>query len=262
MSSEVLPGVDPKPRLQWNPRWAVERRSQTSVQLTAGTDRVVVIDGMLASDLDVLDRQPVDVETDCSPELVAHLLEMGVLTVAIAAEPSVPLYLDMVGGPAVSAVLAALGDASRYPIAAGDDDAFLVVVRRGPVDQTVPTIDASRPRLIVDIGAQHTAVFGPFVVPGRSACETCLDRLHARRWSTVAQPEVSGVTDHLTLLAALLDRHVELIAAGKSPLINATIATDVDTMTSRRESLLMSPGCPTCGVPRSTGRLGAVLEEP
>ncbi len=234
----------PVGRLRWSKHWAVEA-SDAGVVVSAGADRRVSIDGLAAEQVTAVqawaDGSLVGAGAD---DLVRHLVQLSVLVPEVA-EPTAPLRTRVVVTHSATQALAdAIGTTS-------DVADLLVVLRCGPG----AAVDTALPRLIIDVGAEHTAVFGPFVVPGVTACETCLDRLLARRWAASPQPPEPRATLEVDLVASLTRRHLELIHQGASPLVNATIAFDLNTMTSTRNHLLMSPGCPTCDLAPPDGRL-------
>lgn len=237
--------------LTWNPAWVAQPLGPTSVGLSAGADRQVVLDGLGCSDVDgVLEASDGDESRTLSASLTARLVDLGVLGLDVStAGDLVGVTVEFISKhPSADALVDAL--AQRRSTVAVGRSGLLVTVRCGPESAPCSSTDqqASRPRLVVDVGAEHTVVFGPLVVPGASACEECLDRRIARRWPTPPQPDRPGVAQHVDLIAALLDRHIELAMRASSPLVNHTIAADLDTMTARRDSLLMSPGCSTCSI--------------
>jgi bacteriocin biosynthesis cyclodehydratase domain-containing protein len=234
----------PAGRLRWSKQWTVET-TDSALVVSAGADRQVGIDGLTAEQVASVQAwasgSVVEAEAD---DLLRHLVQLGVLVPAVV-EPSAPLHTTVVAThPAAELLADSIGGT------VGDAD-LVVVVRCG----TGAPVDTALPRLIVDVGAEHTVVFGPFVVPGITACETCLDRLLARRWAASPQPSEPRATLEIELVTALTRRHLDLIRHGVSPLVNTTIAFDMNTMTSTRNDLLMSPGCPTCALAPPGGRL-------
>jgi hypothetical protein len=234
----------PAGRLRWSKQWTAAPTDR-GLAVSAGADRQVAIDGLTAEQVASVrawaDGSPVDAGAD---DLVRHLVQLGALVPALA-EPSAPLRATVL---ATHPAAEPLADSIGGTVADAD---LVVVVRCGPG----APVETVLPRLIVDVGAEHTVVFGPFVVPGITACETCLERLLARRWAVSPQPAEPRATLEVDLVTALTRRHVDLIHHGASPLMNATIAFDLNTMTSTRNHLLMSPGCPICDLAPPGGRL-------
>ncbi len=242
--------------------------------MSAGTDRQVALDGLGVTEADALSAWSGGRSlptTDAFPELVAHLVQLGVLTPDLATPRSPRSGGDIAAGGIAAGGIVPGGIVPGGIVAADDrltealeavasaipaiPPSLTVVLRCGPNDGDVA--EAERPtgaRLIVDVGNEHTIVFGPLVIPGRTSCETCLDRLMARRWPVVAQPS-SPAAASSPLLAPLTAAHLALVEQGRSPLINATSSFDLTTMTSRLESLLMSPSCPTCATGARSGRI-------
>ncbi len=234
----------PSGRLRWSKQWTAAA-TDNGVVVSAGADRQVAIDGLTAEQVTAVrswaEGTSAEAEAD---DLVRHLVQLGALVPAIG-EPAAPLRTTVLAThPAAEPLAESIGGAADAPD-------LVVVIRCGPG----APVDTALPRLIVDVGAEHTVVFGPFVVPGATACETCLDRLLARRWAASPQPAEPRATLEIDVVTSLARRHVELIHRGASPLVNATIAFDLDTMTSTRNHLLMSPGCPTCALAPPGGRL-------
>lgn len=258
--------------LRWCRAWTASVVAPTRVRLSAGSDREIDVDGLDQADIDaVLAAARPAVSESCSSmsgELRAHLVEVGALVPDLMSPgrsvvPEV-FVVSEAAAPVADAIRTALAGRSSEsddgaPGVGSDPSApFDVVLRCGPGTR-VP--HPGRVRLIVDVGAEHTVVIGPLVVPGASACEQCLDTRLARRWEPATQPERPAVTELAALLAELVVRHVDLVNAGTSPVVNATIATDIVTMTARRDPLLMSPGCAICGVTAPSSRPRLPWEE-
>jgi bacteriocin biosynthesis cyclodehydratase domain-containing protein len=128
----------------------------------------------------------------------------------------------------------------------------MVAVRTGAAWPDVP---AGRLHLGLDLALHHTIVLGPLVVPGASACLGCLDGRMAHRWSTPVVPPEPLVQRSLAVAAALLRVQVDLVAAGTSPLVNATIAWDLERGTTERQKVYKVVGCPRCDLAPPPGRV-------
>ena len=63
------------------------------------------------------------------------------------------------------------------------------------------------------------------------------------------------MTQRPAVVAELLAVHVRLALAGRSPLVNATIAWDLEQGSCDRQSVFKVPGCATCDRSRATGRV-------
>ena len=107
----------------------------------------------------------------------------------------------------------------------------------------------------LDVSLHHTVVLGPLVVPGVTACIACAEQRAVRRWGEPAIPPTPAVTRHVAAVADLLAIQVELMVAGTSPLVNATIAWDLEHGTCDRQSVYKLVGCSTCDVAPATGRV-------
>jgi hypothetical protein len=70
------------------------------------------------------------------------------------------------------------------------------------------------------------------------------------------------VQRYLAVAAALLRVHADLIARGASPLVNATIAWDLERGTTDRQSLYKQPGCARCDTDGANGRVVLPWEVP
>lgn len=246
--------------LVWSTAWAAAPASSTAVELAAGADRRVVLDGLTERDrAALLDGHIGGLTTAVRARLVElgaigrSLDPAGVLTARVVA-------VDLGAADLAERLSAALPETARLASdpSAGEAVDLDVVLRCGP---GAGAPEPGRPRLIVDVGASRVVVVGPLVHPGASACETCLDRVMRRRWTPAPQPLRPAVADEHQLIAAIVARHLRLIADGRSPVVNATIAVDVDAMTARREPLLMSPRCPTCATEAPAARPRLPWEE-
>lgn len=268
------------PVLRWSPAWALEPARpaadfasgrDTTLVLSAGADRRVAIDGVDADQRATVERWSAaaavtdpasDVaETDdegvpnsgdgggAKPQLrrgamarlLDRLVELGVVVPVTAPGPPTVVADD-------SGTAAALGDLLTEGGAAG----MVVLVRTGAAWPSTPP---GRLHLGVDVSLHHTVVLGPLVVPGASACLACLDARAARRWSAPTVPAAPAVLRRLPVVAALLDVQLGLVAAGTSPLVNATVAWNLETGTTDRQSLYKLAGCTRCDTGPAGGRV-------
>jgi bacteriocin biosynthesis cyclodehydratase domain-containing protein len=238
------------------------------VVLSAGADRRVAIDGVAAAQRAAVERWSTgaavtagtpggdrgsDCDSDCGgveepgsrhqavARLLDRLVELGVVVPSTAPGPPTVVADDPV-------TAGALGDLLTEGGAAG----MLVLVRTGA---RWPTVPPGRLHLGVDLSLHHTVVLGPLVIPGASACLACLDARVARRWSAPTVPAEPAVRRRLPVVAALLDIQLALVAAGTSPLVNATIAWNLETGTTDRQSLYKLAGCPHCDTGPGDGRV-------
>ena len=256
------------PVLRWSPTWALEPTGteadrapgrDTTVVLSAGADRRVAIDGVDEAQRAAIERwsagAAVTVTTgapgvngdgddgDYSGDgpgsrrqavarLLDRLVELGVVVPSTAPGPPTVVADD-------HATAGALGDLLTEGGAAG----MSVLVRTGA---RWPAVPPGRLHVGVDLSLHHTVVLGPLVIPGASACLACLDARVARRWSSPTVPAEPAIRRRLPVVAALLDVQLALVAAGTSPLVNATIAWNLETGTTDRQSLYKLAGCPHC----------------
>jgi hypothetical protein len=228
-------------RLRWSPAWAVEPATEpTTLVLSAGADRRVAIDGVAAADRAAVEAwqvsgvvpSPIGHGDLSHAHLVDRLAEIG------AAEPVVPAGSPTVvaGDPQVAAELSTL-------LTAGRSRDLAVAVRTG---SAWPAVPARQLLLGVDLTLHHTVVLGPLAVPGVTACLDCLAARSARRWDVPTVPERPAVQRRLPVVAALLDVQLGLVAQGTSPLLNATMAWNLETGDTDRQALYKLAGCPTC----------------
>ncbi|MDD9369879.1 MAG: hypothetical protein PV358_07195 [Acidimicrobiales bacterium] len=173
--------------------------------------------------------------------LLDRLVELGVVVPRAATAPP-----TVVADDAVTA--GDLGDL----LTEGGVGGMLVLVRTGA---RWPAVPPRRLHLGVDLSLHHTVVLGPLVIPGASACLACLDARVARRWSAPTVPPEPAVRRRLPVVAALLDVQLALVAAGTSPLVNATVAWNLETGTTDRQSLYKLAGCPLCDTGPGDGRV-------
>ena len=250
-----------RPALRWSPAWALEPsahvtpapgslapvpagvRRDTTVVLSAGADRRVAIDGVGDDERAAVERWATGdaITTETAPRLLDRLVELGV--VVPHPPPGPPTVVA--GDPATAADLAG-------HLTEGGGAGLLVVVRTADVWPTVPP---GRLHLGVDLSLHHTVVLGPLVAPGVSACLACLDARAARRWPKPTVPAEPAVRRRLAVVAALVDVQLGLVVAGTSPLVNATMAWNLETGATDRQSLYKLAGCPRCDTGPGDGRV-------
>ena len=238
--------------LRWSPAWTIEP-SPDALVLSAGADRRVVIDGLDPAGQAAARRwQAGDavVADGGQRRLIDRLVALGALVPTLT--PSWSMLL--VGDVAVTAELAGLvgpeaeSGANRQP---GPGD-LAVAVRTGTAWPAVPD---GQLHLGLDVSLHHTIVLGPLVLPGASACLGCLDARMAARWPAPVVPPEPAAQRSLAVAAALLRVQADLVAGGTSPLINATVAWDLERGTTDRQALYKLPGCPRCDVGGGGGRV-------
>jgi hypothetical protein len=251
-----------EPGLSWSPAWVVEpsRNGKTGpvgtrLVLSAGADRRVAIDGLDAPLQAAVRRWQADghVEPTTADErrLVDRLVELQAVVPATGPEARRPVQLA--GDPQVIAELAdQLGPGWMLDAASDDGRALVVAVRTA---RDWPEVPMSRVHMGLDLALHHTIVLGPLVVPGASACLECLDARMAQTWPPSVAPPRPAALASLAVAAALLRVQIELIARGQSPLVNATIAWDLERGTTDRQALYKLAGCPTCDVVAVSGRV-------
>lgn len=233
----------------WSPAWRLDLDSDGDPILTAGVDRQLALRATTRRQREILvswaGAGPIDPDDASEAQLADRLLAIGAL---IPAAPT-PRTIHCVGDHALGSKLVAAMEAE--PAAPDQDDAFTILLRTGG-DWPEPPGQA---HLAVDCSMHHTLVLGPYVVPGLSACTRCLTTRMARRWPEVTPPPEPAVQRHLDLVAELVRIQADLVSGGASPLVNATIAWDLEQGTCERQTLLKSPGCPRCDAAPRPGRL-------
>jgi hypothetical protein len=242
--------------LRWSPAWVIEPAGappagSTELVLSAGADRRVAIDGLDPRTRAAAQRwqagEPAVAHDRAQHLLRDRLVALGALTPALPSAAAVTL----IGDPAVTGELAELMGPGMAP------HDLTVAVRTGAA---WPSIPDGRVHMGLDVALHHTIVLGPLVLPGASACLGCLDARLAQQWPAAPVPSRPAVQRCLAVAAALLRVQVDLVAGGASPLVNATIAWDLECGTTDRQALYKQPGCTRCDTGGASGRVALPWE--
>ena len=246
-------GASEAAALRWSPAWTIEP-SPDAVVLSAGADRRVAIDGLGPGGRAAAQRwqagDAVVADDDEQRRLIDRLVAVGAVTPTLA--PSWTMLL--MGATSVTAELAELVGAGAR--SGADHEAWpgdlVVAVRTGT---TWPVVPDGQVHLGLDVALHHTIVLGPLVVPGASACLGCLDARMAAFWPAPPVPPEPAAQRSLAVAAALLRVQANLVASGTSPLVNATVAWDLERGTTDQQALYKLAGCPQCDVGDANGRV-------
>lgn len=251
---EPVVAADERSGLRWSPAWVLEPPGEpvataavdaalvdTALVFSAGADRRVAIDGVDADQRAEVERWQAAgavprrrVGGQAEARLIDRLVELGVAVPVVRAGPPTVLADDARVAADLSGLLTERGAVE-----------LAVSVRTG---RAWPAVPGGRLHLGVDLSLHHTIVLGPLVAPGASACLGCLDARVARRWPPPPVPPQPAVGRHLAVVASLLDIQLGLVAAGTSPLVNATIAWNVETGATDRQALYKVAGCTRCDI--------------
>lgn len=241
--------------LRWSPNWCVEAAADTTCVLSAGADRRVAVDGLTSRQLRALAQwergAPIEAGAGVT-NLIDRLVEVGAIELGPPGA-TVTLVGDQRGraGGAVADLARHLADQRVVVTSASEPADLAVLVRTGASWPVAP----GGIHLAVDLTLDHTVVLGPLVVPGVSTCVRCAAARTAHRWGTVAVPARPRVTLRPAVVAALLAVQIELAAARRSPLVNATIAWDLEQGVTDRQHAYKLPGCPDCDRVAASGRV-------
>lgn len=227
--------------------------------VAAGADRVIAVDGASAAQVAAVvgwaNGDPVGVDGDGSIAAMRdRLAEVGAIVPAFPGADDVELIGTESAQPLLDRLAALLPAPWRSGVGE-QEPGVAVVVRTAP---EWPAIPIERNHLGVDLTMDHTALFGPLVVPGATTCIGCMDSRTTRRWGrppVAAEPAVQAL---LPVIASLLAVQLRLARAGTSPLVNATVSWDFEQGTTDHQKAYKLPGCPTCDPPPSGGADGWV----
>lgn len=182
-----------------------------------------------------------DAEAPSDEELELHslLVGLGVLQPRIPPSPRISLISSRSHGELETA-LSSLGIETVPQEEAADLDLVLRTESEWPRAR-------DRPHLGVDLTHHHTLVLGPLVVPGLTSCLFCLQRQTERQWGPDLAPPEPRVLRWANVLAELLTVQIHTAStassSGSRPLVNATVAWDLQNGTVERERLFRAPDC-------------------
>lgn len=217
-----------------------------------------------------------DCPQECTAELMAPVIEMDLLT-APAVEAARGLLTlgalrPVLAGPdaclEVAVICAGFEPAGWFDLLQGaagpqvtlvsdPQQARLVLVARfgGTLRQTADRAPVAAPHLLFDAAYHHTLTLGPLVVPGQTACLSCLFGRLEQRWGDAEPPERPRASRWTGLGAAWVAAELDSIAAGTSRLVNRSVSFDVEAHRMREEALLRLPWCLSCADVPGSGAL-------
>ncbi len=240
--------------MRWCSAWSATLGGPGTLLLSAGADRQVAVDGLTGHAIEWATRlaggATVVATTAEARVLLDRLVAVGALVPDLAAMPTVEIVRSRTAFAAIDALVERL--ATHVAMPSSDRTADLtIVVRTGDEWPLAP----QRPHLGVDLTLHHTALIGPLVLPGVSACLRCLQSRTDHLWRRWPPPRKPRITRFIAAVADLIAIQIELAANSRSTLVNATIAWDLEQGTSDRQSVYKLPGCPGCGTAATVGRV-------
>ncbi len=255
LSDSAHDNLDASPRLAWSPHWIVESTADSTLIASAGADRRIAIDGADATTLRAVSHWErageIEPSSDTERRMLDRLVELGAVSPIVPNKHLVGLIRSAAGATVADLLAASLADHDVVARSEHGAYALSLVVRSS---RQWPPVRAGA-HLGVDLTLHHTVVLGPLVVPGATACLQCAQTRAANRWGEPPIAETPRMTTYLAAVAALLVVQIELASQGISPLVNATIAWDLERGTTDRQSVYKLPGCEVCDVIQATGRV-------
>lgn len=253
-------------RFEWAPSsgWTVEPGAG-SLTASAGADHVFVLDELpdpavaeitalwlgaaTAGELSAAGREALDQLVLLGAlRPVPHVGPdpAGALTVAVAFAGVTPPALHR-------ALLDAVAGTDGVAAALANEAALVILVRTSATLADAAEAAGRRPvpHLFVDTAYHHTVSLGPFVVPGQTACLSCLAGRVAGPWSDPPPPPEPEAAGAAQLVAGLVAVELRRIVAGACELANRTVSVDVERWRLVDETLLRLPWCTACGVRRA-----------
>lgn len=171
--------------------------------------------------------------------------------------PLRPWSVIGVGGEAEHVVQLLVSSASgcnRFVVS--DDSRELVAVVRcgGGYDDLLDATEvvSHRPHLLVDASFHHTICVGPLVIPGVTACLSCLVGRLRGRWGETQVAAAPQVTKNSLLISGLVLQAVEQWLEGRSPLSGRCVRVDSSVWTTTPDVLLRTSGCARCTTVRDS----------
>lgn len=138
-----------------------------------------------------------------------------------------------------------------WRLASVSDDAPLTLLVRTSASwaellQQYPAWHRRGPHLLVDLAHHHTLSVGPLVVPGQTACVSCLGQRVLQRWGDLQPPPEPEMLRRAAGVAALLSDVVRL----GPELVERVAALDLRQLRLSRHHVHVQPGCPVCQASR------------
>jgi bacteriocin biosynthesis cyclodehydratase domain-containing protein len=143
-----------------------------------------------------------------------------------------------------------------YPTGDAEGSVVVLVRTTGTLAELARrAAEVNVPHLVVDVAYHHTVSLGPLVVPGQTACASCLAGRISARWGDEPPPPEPAAARAVVAMA-IVAHEVAKVTAGTSRLVNRTVAVDLDTWRTVEQAVLRLPWCASCGRRAGDGRAG------
>lgn len=253
-----------------NPQWILLVQ-QGLLLASGGSDEIYVVDEIAnataAERLHAAWREGVagDLREEAAcGAAVRQLVRMGILVPEQACAPRGKFALRWWGEP-LAAVQADLARLAGFTTREEEADCWVILRTDASWEACLAQYKQGAnalPHLFVDVAYHHTMCVGPYVVPGETACISCMGSRVAHRWGDIALPATPRAASEPALIAALVAQLLGAVQEEPSGALlhylERVVSLNLTTLESRTERVFRLPICPVChpdGAHNAVGKL-------
>lgn len=247
-----------KAELKINPNWNLLFEDDQLV-IAAGADELYMVDGIpvevgkkiyeayQTDSLSVLDRTNAQLE-----DTLQKLVTAGVLYKSAQPQAGQLQYsIRWVGSPneKIGSYIRQFAETGNGYSESEKPDVAVIIRTNGELKSILEDYEKfASPHLFADVGYKNHVSFGPFVIPGETACMGCFLGRIMRNWGDPPPPRIPLASEHTELIASLIFEYLSTFKQLSScpALLERAMTFNLTTMETQSDPVFRLPWCPVC----------------